>query len=185
MKYKRIYVCCGAAFLIIIGACSIKPPEMRFTGEMTSLEREVLGTYEQITEDTWMIASTRSGSEEEVTLSSEKRRVLEAMRQQSFNKDDIEEFKQRALVGETKEGFLVIRNKERTKENSETLTLVEEIVMEENDDREIIMDRVVELNDALKQAIREDVLAIFAKMYQENSPKGTWIQLASGEWERK
>jgi hypothetical protein len=62
---------------------------------------------------------------------------------------------------------------------------VEEIMQEENADRQIIMERVVELNDALKRAVPRDVSAVFAKMYQDNSPAGTWIQRLDDSWIRK
>ena len=63
--------------------------------------------------------------------------------------------------------------------------LVEEIVGEENRDREVVMGRVIELNESLKKAVREEVLVIFARMHQENSKPGTWIQESNGKWIKK
>jgi uncharacterized protein YdbL (DUF1318 family) len=175
----------GICFSLIIG-CSIKAPEVRVTGEKTALEREVIGTYHQMREDTWMIASTRAVAEDTtVTVSPEKRQVLEALREQEYNKDDIDEFKQMGYVGENNRGFLDIRPSETLDSDVKTKALVEEIVEEENQDREIIMGRVIELNESLKKAVREDVLVIFARMNQENSLPGTWIQQPDGEWIKK
>ena len=176
----------GLLLACCVVGCSVKAPEVRVTGEMTALEREVVGTYHQMEEDTWMIASTRAAQgENEVKISPEKRRVLEALQEQKFNKDDIDEFKQKGYVGENSQGYLEMRSSDVLKEDSEKMKLVQEIVREENRDREIIMGRVVELNDSLKKAAEQEVLAVFAKMNQENSPDGTWIQKPDGVWVRK
>ncbi|MBN2104464.1 DUF1318 domain-containing protein [bacterium] len=169
-----------------IAACSFKAPEVSVTGEMTALEREVLGTYRQIEEDTWMVASTRSeGKSETQQISPEKKRVLEAMQDQKFNKDDIDEFKRKGYVGENNQGFLSIRDHEDLKEDASASEFVKKVVNEENSAREIIMNRVIQLNDALKNAVRENVMTIFAQMNQENSPAGTWIQEKMGDWVKK
>ena len=163
--------------------CSIQAPEVRVTGEKTALEREVVGTYEEMEEDTWMIASTRAvEGEPEVAVSPEKRAVLEALQDQKFNKDDIDEFKMKGFVGENSSGFLEIRSLEKLEQNPEEMKLVQEIVQEENEDRETVMERVIELNDSLKKAVRDDILSIFARINQENSSEGTWIQEPDGNW---
>jgi len=184
MRLSKNFLVLLAVFLIL--SCSIKAPEVRVTGEKTALEREVVGTYHQMEEDTWMIASTRGGkAEKEVKVSPEKRKVLEALQEQKFNKDDVDEFKKKGYVGENNKGFLEIRPSKELAKDPEKMKLVEEIVQEENADREVIMNRVIELNSSLKKAVKKNVLAIFARMNQENSPKGTWIQNQNGKWIRK
>ena len=172
--------------VIVLTGCSIKAPEVRVTGEKTALEREVIGTYHQMREDTWMIASTRSAEEDTLEeVSPEKRQVLEALREQEYNKDDIDEFKQKGYVGENNRGFLDVRASGLADADEKTKALVDEIVREENQDREVVMGRVIELNESLKKAVRDEVLVIFARMHQENSLPGTWIQQPEGEWIRK
>ena len=180
---KRIEI---ILLLALIGvSCSIKAPEVRVTGEKTALEREVIGTYQQLQEDTWMIASKRSASNETVTVAPEKQRVLDALQQQKFNKDDVDEFKKKGYVGESNQGILEIRESKDLKANPGTKTLVDQIVKEENASREVIMNRVVEINESLKQSVRQSILAIFAQMNQDNSPVGTWIQRQLGDWVKK
>jgi uncharacterized protein YdbL (DUF1318 family) len=118
-------------------------------------------------------------------MSPEKKRSLDALREQEFNKDDVEEFKQKGFVGETNEGRLLVLPAEELSRIPETAKLVDEVVQEENADRQIIMERVVELNDALKRAVPKDVSAVFANMYQENSSAGAWIQKQDGSWLKK
>jgi uncharacterized protein YdbL (DUF1318 family) len=170
---------------LVFMACSFKAPEVRVTGEMTALEKEVLGTYRQMEEDTWMVASTRSEGNTEQKISPEKKRVLEAMQDQKFNKDDIDEFKQKGYVGENNSGLLDIRENDDLATDNALADFVNKIVDEENSARKVIMNRVVELNDALKNAVKENVRFIFAQMNQENSPAGTWIQKQLGQWIRK
>lgn len=183
---NRLFVICGLLIVTVMIGCSIKAPEVQVTGDMTALEKEVVGTYQEMEEDTWMIASTRAArAEGEVKISPEKRKVLDALQEQKFNKDDIMEFKRLGFVGEDNKGYLYIRPSKDLENDADQMSLVSEIVQEENADREVIMERVIELNDALKKSNREEVLAVFAKMNQENSPKGTWVQLSDGNWVKK
>jgi hypothetical protein len=175
-------------FLIfIIAGCSIKAPEVRVTGEMTALEQEVIGAYNQMKEDTWMIASTRDSEDttSQVSVSPEKKRVLEALQNQKFNQDDIDEFKMKGYVGEKNDGTLMVRDLEKSDLEPEKKKFIRELVAQENQDREIIMNRVIELKSSLEDSNRENILTVFAKMYQEDSVKGTWIQNPDGTWERK
>jgi uncharacterized protein YdbL (DUF1318 family) len=168
---------------LVVASCSFKAPEVRVTGEMTALEKEVIGTYRQIEDDTWMVASTRSNdSQKTVTVSPEKKRVLDAKQRQRFNQDDVEEFKKKGFAGENNRGFLEVMESDALSGDAEKSGLVKTIVQEENEDREIIIDRVIELNESLKNAAKENILAIFAEMNQKNSPVGTWIQDQIGQW---
>jgi uncharacterized protein YdbL (DUF1318 family) len=184
LKYMMII-----AGILLGESCSFRLPEVvNITGEKTALEKEILGTYHQMREDTWMVASTRGAvgkTDPPAAMSPEKKRSLDALREQEFNKDDVEEFKQKGFVGETNDGRLMVRPSDELSRIPETARLVDEIIQEENADRQIIMERVVELNDTLKRAVPRDVSAVFAKMYQDNSPAGTWMQRPDESWIRK
>lgn len=181
--YQKLPILFGALILL---SCSIKAPEVRVTGEMTALEREVIGTYREIEQETWMVASTRSGDGgKKVTLSAEKKKVLDAKQRQKFNQDDVEEFKKLGYVGENNQGFLEVIDADALKQDTAQARLVETIVKEENTDRVVIVDRVIELNDNLKNAVRTNILHIFAEMNQKNSPVGCWIQDQLGKWVKK
>jgi hypothetical protein len=182
-KFLLVLACLTASV-----SCSVRLPEVvNLTGEKTSLEKEILGTYSLMREDTWMAASTRAPAPapERAAMSPEKRRSLEALQEQAFNKDDVEEFMRKGWIGESNDGRLVLRTAVGADFKPEDKSFVEEILSEENNDRAVILDRVVELNDALKRAVPRDVSAVFAKMYQDNSPDGTWTQKPDGAWSRK
>ena len=166
--------------------CAVKPPEVRIVGEKTALEKQILGTYAQIEEDVWMVASVRSSQGGEgVVLSEEKKRVLEAMQNRAFNKDDVEEFKKDGCVGENREGLLEVRPCAKRGEDQEYQALVEQIVQEDNRDRKIIMKRVINVNADIEREAEEEVAAVFAKMNRDSAKPGDWIQLPDGKWLKK
>lgn len=172
--------------MVTVSACSIHTPEMKFTGEKTALENQILGTYQQVEEDVWMVASVRAANpDSQITLSEEKRAVLTAIQNREFNKDDIGEFRRDGVVGENAKGYLEIRPHERLNSDPEYKKLVERIVAEENHDRAIIMQRIIDINPNLHAADRAEVEKVFAKLNQDGVKSGEWIQLPDGEWVKK
>lgn len=184
MKYQKI----GWIFLGIgLVGCSVQLPEVRITGEKTALEKEILGTYFLMREDTWMLASTRDQaiSKSFPPMSPEKKLVLDALREQAFNRDDIQEFKREGWVGEKNDGNLIIRESTVKNLPQDQRRLVEEIVQEENRDRQIVVERLIQLNDALKQVLPSEIARVLARIYQEDSPPKTWIETPEGKWLQK
>jgi len=173
-------------FVIVLSGCSIKAPEVTVTGEKTTLEKQVEGTYQEIENDADMVASTRAvEGKRKPVMSIEKRLVLKAIQNRKFNQDDVEQFKRLGILGENNKGLLEIRNKRKLEQNPELKKRVLAIMNEENHDRKIIMNRIIQVNENLKNASPEEVQSVFAKMNRENSKPGTWIQLSGGKWVKK
>jgi uncharacterized protein YdbL (DUF1318 family) len=173
-------------FACITFNCSVRAPEVTVTGEKTALENQVIGTYELIEGDTWMIASTRGSTQSKSErLSVDKREVLEATQNRKFNKDDIDEFKRDGVLGENSSGFLEIRETERYRSDEKYKKIVDEILAEENRDREIIYTRVLQVNEAAAEAGQDKVYEIFARLNHDTSEPGTWLQLPDGTWVKK
>jgi len=181
---RRSYVLFFACTSFLL-SCSVKLPELTFTGEKTALENQVLGTYQQIQSDAWLIASTRSFGSSSVELSAPKQEVLEAVQNRKFNKDDVDEFKRGKMVGENNKGFLTIQDSKEYKEKPDVKILVDQIVTEENRDRQIIYERVIAVNMAANQAGSNKVTEIFTKLNYDASEAGTLIQTADGQWIEK
>ncbi|MCR4438615.1 MAG: DUF1318 domain-containing protein [bacterium] len=170
----------------IVASCSIRAPEVQVTGEKTALENQVIGTYQQVADESWMIASTRAAdSDQKAQMATEKKEVLDAVQNRKFNKDDIDEFKRDGALGENNQGFLELRRLPRLDQDPEYRSLVVRIMNEENRDRKIIYDRVLELNPNAGRAGTAAVYAVFAKMNSEESVPGTWVQAEDGTWYRK
>jgi uncharacterized protein YdbL (DUF1318 family) len=170
----------------IFFACTVNTPEVKFTGEKTALENQILGTYSQVKEDVWMVASVRAASpDSQITLSEEKRAVLAAVQNREFNKDDVEEFKRDGAIGENNKGRLELRPLERLQKDAAYRKLVEQIVAEENRDRQIILKRIAAVNPAVQAATPGEVESAFAQLQRDAAKPGEWLQLSSGEWTRK
>ena len=110
---------------------------------------------------------------------------MEAILRQKFNADDIEDFKLAEIAGEKNSGYLTIRDTEYNQADSSYRALIDKIVSEENGDRRLIMNRLIELNPEIAMEERERIGVIYSKMKQESSPKGTWIQNENDEWRKK
>lgn len=180
------YLSLLAVVVFIISNCSVKSPEVKITGEKTALENQVIGTYQEIEQDSWTIASVRSSSGAKTQpMSDEKKKVLTAVQNRRFNKDDINEFKRDGVIGENNKGFLEIRDDQKLDKDEEYRKRVEKIIADENRDRQIIKNRAIQVNEQIAQAGEESVDQVFAKIYQDESEAGTWLQLADGTWLKK
>ena len=62
---------------------------------------------------------------------------------------------------------------------------VENLLKEENTDRVVIMNRVIETNETLTQKDLPKVYAMFAALNRDKAVNGEWIQLESREWIQK
>lgn len=175
---------CGI-FIVLVDGCTVKTPEVTFTSERTALEKQILGSYRTIEEDAWMVASVRSEESEKVAVPESKRRVLEAFADRKFNADDIGDFKRDAVVGENAQGMLTIRPTSRYEEDNNYRATVDRIVAAENADREVIMDRIVEINSSVNPLDSAAVMKVFAQMNRDASPRGTWIETEDGRWLQK
>jgi len=172
--------------VFLVSQCSVKAPEVKVTGEKTALENQVIGTYQQIEQDAWTLASVRAATPgQQPKMSPEKKKVFEAVQGRKFNKDDIDEFKQAGIVGENNQGLLEIRDMKKLASDPDLKARVTKIVATENAYRKIIMDRIVVLNESAAKAGSENVARIFARINQDNSQPGTWIQTDDGKWVRK
>jgi len=189
MNSHRKYLIVGFILSLVsitVLSCSVKAPEVKITGEKTALENQVIGTYQEIEQDAWTLASVRSTTPGQAPkMPAEKKKVFEAIQGRKFNKDDIDEFKKAEIVGENNEGLLEIRNYQKLESDPELKTRVTKIVETENGYRKIIMDRIIVLNESAAKAGSNNVAKIFAKINKDNSEPGTWIQSDDGKWIKK
>ena len=166
-------------------SCSVKLPELTFTGEKTALENQVLGIYQQIESDSWLIASTRSFNSNTAEMSAPKQEVLEAVQNRKFNKDDVDELKRDKVIGEDNKGYLAVLGNDAYKQKTDYKQFVDQILVEENRDRQVIFERVMAVNMTAAQAGPTKVTDIFAKLNYDASEPGTLIQTLDGKWIEK
>jgi hypothetical protein len=106
-----------------------------------------------------------------------------------FNRDDVLAFKRPRLVGEGRDGLLVVFEEglaELEEADPQRAALVRAIATEENEDRLTIMRRIVQTTPELRG---EEGLAavrrILAARYAQESPPGTLVEQADGTWAMK
>jgi len=158
-------------------------------GEQTTLEKQVLGSYEALGEDLLLYGSVR-GVEPDGSLrtpppaTDSQRAALEAMRNREYNRDDIEALLTGGVVGEGADGLLAWRDGVR----GAGILGAEEarrIVEEENADRETLVDRLMATTPGVGPTQEADVRWIFARLNQDDAPEGAWIADRDGTWRRK
>jgi len=185
MKY---YSGLMSIFIIVTfsSQCSIKAPELNVTGEKTALENQVLGTYRQIEADTWLVASTRAiGSNATAETPNAKKEVMEAVQNRKFNQDDVNELKRAKVVGENNQGYLEVLINKKYQNEAEYKHYVDQIVSEENHDRQVIFERILAINEDAAGAQKVQVNDVLSKLNYDNSEPGTMIQTTDGQWIEK
>ena len=164
--------------------------EVRATAR--SLREQVLGSYDQMAGEVFLLAGVRAvdpltgEATPAPTLTDSKKLALDARRRMEFNRDDVLAFKRLGLVGEAVDGRLVFLARQRSRLRRKDpwfFSLVEDIVGQENADREALARRIVEITPSLRgEDGMKAVGAILAHKYRMESEPGTPIQLPDDTW---
>ncbi len=173
---KKIIVILITIFFL---ACSIKTPEITLTGEKTALENQILGAYDQLTDNNLITTSKRTSAVLQDNQQSQAVRL--ALQRQKLNKDEIDELKDSHIAGEDNKGYLAILANEKYNQDASFHKRVDDLVDQENHDRRIIYQRVLALNHK-SDGEQQSISSIFAKMQHENAKPGTKIQQQNGAW---
>lgn len=172
--------------ILLLSGCAIRLPKITATGERTALENQIVGSYKMIEEESVMVASFRAATAlDSAGFAGEKRRALEAFRRQRFNADDIAAFLKEQTVGERNDGLLEIRPSEKYQTDSTYRALVDMVVGQENEDRRLVMRRIIELHPEIDPQDRAKVGQVYARLKREAAPSGAWFQDEAGNWKRK
>ena len=177
------------AILLTPGACAEKLVDVNVTivDQKTALENQILGSYEELGNDVLLLASVRSVDEDgklkpSTRIPKGKLNALRAMQRQEFNRDDIQEFKKNHVVGEGNDGLLKFFETERTKTDVRFKKFATAIVAEENEDRMVILKRIVATNENFSDGDLPKVQKISASLNRDNAKPGEKIQQEDGQW---
>ncbi|MZG29313.1 MAG: YdbL family protein [Nitrospinae bacterium] len=177
------------AILLTPGACAEKLVDVNVTivDQKTALENQILGSYEELGNDVLLLASVRSVDEDgklkpSTRIPKGKLNALRAMQRQEFNRDDIQEFKKNHVVGEGNDGLLKFFETERTKTDARFKEFATAIVAEENEDRMVILKRIVATNENFSDGDLPKVQKISASLNRDNAKPGEKIQQEDGQW---
>jgi hypothetical protein len=118
--------------------------ECHHRGSKNALENKILGSYEELGNDVLLLASVASIDEEvklkpATKISKGKLNVLRVMQLQEFNQDNIQGFKNPQVAGEGNDGLLKFFETERTKTDAGFKEFSSAIIVEENEDRIVIL----------------------------------------------
>ena len=179
----------GAMLVLVLAGCGGKLVDINVTivDQKTALENQILGSFEELSNEVLLLASVRSIDEEgklkPVTeIPKGKLRALRAMQRQEFNRDDIQEFKQTLCAGEGNDGTLKFFDNARTKTDAKFKEFAEAIIAEENEDRLIILQRIVATNENFTEQELPKIQNISASLNRDNAKPGEKIHLENGQW---
>ena len=179
----------GAMLVLVLAGCGGKLVDNNVTivDQKTALENQILGSFEELSNEVLLLASVRSIDEEgklkPVTeIPKGKLRALRAMQRQEFNRDDIQEFKQTLCAGEGNDGTLKFFDNARTKTDAKFKEFAEAIIAEENEDRLIILQRIVATNENFTEQDLPKIRKISASLNRDNAKPGEKIQQENGDW---
>ena len=172
----------------LISGCSGPLVGVTVVDERTALENQVLGTYEELNQEVLLVASVRyidpkGQLKPTPEIPPGKKTVIRAIQRSSFNKDDIDQLKEQAVLGENNLGGITLLAEEKV--NPDRQAFVRNLVDEENTDRDIIMKRVIETNEQLSDKDLPRVQKMFASLNRDKARAGDMIQLENGEWVKK
>jgi len=193
MKYV-IYIC----LLLMLTGCTLAQVDVEMVSERTALENQVLGTYNALDTQMLLAASVRGVDEsgaisEPPRHSREYRDAITAMQTLDFHADDLEAFKRLGWVGENNQGYIepfAMEKKnvpEDLKDFAERFSEseFEHVVSRVNTARKQLMERVIYMNENLKESDMPRVERIFARIQAENAAAGVRIQTEDGSWKTK
>lgn len=184
------------AGLLLLGGCTLAKVDVNVVSERTSLENQVLGTYNSLSEELLLVASVRGVSptgkiEAKPQRSPEQQDATRALETISFHADDLESFKRLGWAGENREGLITPFPREIPKLLPPDLkafaTLYNEgefrqVIDEVNQSREVLMLRVVQTNENFTAKDLPAIRRVFAKINRQKSAPGTRVQADDGTW---
>jgi len=193
--FKRLLVI-FLAFMFT--GCTLAKVKIDVVSERTTLENQVLGTYNALDRDMLLVASVR-GVESDGQLrkparqSQERKDAVEAMQTLAFHEDDLAAFKRLGWVGENNEGQLTVFPMDKNDVPDDLKVFASRYSQEEfaavvsqiNQAREVVMQRVTQLNENLTEADMPSIKKVFASLNRDNAKPGEKIQREDGTWTTK
>lgn len=187
-----------AIIIIGVSGCTLATVNVEVLSERTALENQVLGTYNSLDREMLLVASVRgvdSGGNIKPShpKSREQQDAISAIQLIDFHSDDISNFKKLHWVGENNVGMIErfeMNKKNIPKDLREfagrfTREEFSSIIDQVNRARTVIMQRVIDMNENLKDEDMPAVRKIFAKLNADNALSGEKIQNENGEWNQK
>lgn len=183
----------------LLAGCTLAKVDVDVVSERTSLENQVLGTYNRLSSEVMLVASVRGITPGGKIVpppprSSEQQEAVDALETTAFHADDVDRFKRLGWLGESLEGTLVAYPRQvPATADSELVAYASrfsdgeftQITHEVNQAREVLMLRVVRTNENFTAQDLPAIRRVFARLNRVNSPPETRIQEEGGQWTRR
>ena len=181
--------------LIALFGCTLAKVQVNVVSERTTLENQVLGSYNSLNREVLTVASVRGVDplgriEAPPRRSGEQEDVAAALQTIAFHSDDLDAFKRLGWVGENNEGLLTSfpMVKDNVPEGlGEFAARYKEdefayVVGQINEAREKVMRRVIQINETFTQDDLPKIRRVFGKLNLENASPGDRVQAEDGTW---
>jgi hypothetical protein len=186
----------GALLLSFLAGCTLAKVDVEVVSERTSLENQVLGTYNRLSNEVMLVASVRGVTPGGKIVpppprSGEQQEAVEALETLAFHADDLDRFLRLGWLGESLEGTVVPYPRQLPATAEEDMAAYAarfsdgefaQIVAEVNQAREVLMLRVVRTNENFTAQDLPAIRRVFARLNRGNSPPGSRIQEEGGQW---
>jgi hypothetical protein len=183
----------------LVAGCTLAKVNVDVVSERTSLENQVLGTYNRLSSEVMLVASVRGVTPGGKIVpppprSSEQQEAVEALETLAFHADDIDSFLRLGWVGESLEGTLAPYPRQLPATAAGEMAAYAarfsdgefaQIVEEVNQAREVLMLRVVRINENFTAQDLPAIRRVFARLNRVNSPPASRIQEEDGQWTRR
>jgi uncharacterized protein YdbL (DUF1318 family) len=184
------------AFLLLpLVGCTLADVRVDVVSERTTLENQVLGTYNALDQEMLLLASVRSvGPSGAIKApprrSQEHKDAVAAMQTQAFHADDLQALKRLGWVGENNEGLLTVFDMQKESITEDLKAFAgrydeaefKAVVAEINQAREVVMRRVIQMNDNFTEEDLPEVRRVFGRLNAQNALPGEKIQTEDGSW---
>ena len=181
--------------LVVLAGCTLADVQVNVVSERTALENQVLGSYNSLSQEMLLVASVR-GVDPQGKIEPPPRRsqgykdAIEAMQTLAFHVDDVDAFKRLGWAGENNKGFLTPFPMKKDNVPQDLKAFVsrypekeyDAVIREVNAARDVVMKRVVEINEDFTIADLPKIRQVFGNINRENALPGEKIQREDGSW---
>lgn len=184
--------------LFFLTGCTLAQVDVSVQSERTTLENQVLGTYNALSEEALLVASVRGVDPLGQIQQPEKKspafqEVQEAIQVRAFHADDIQNFKQLGWVGENRQGLLTAFDMHKENVPAELKDFAsrysaqefEAVLQEVNKARKTIMKQIIYSNEKFSADDLPRIRSVFARLNREKALPGEKIQTEDGTWQVK